>query len=392
MKKKLLIIFLSLGAGFSTYYFYKNDKTFKTSIDKFLSRFSSANTIKNDTLIIQNKKKIAHKPIVKSKPEIHIKKDLKPSPYKNLDDYAKKTPSIYENDIDKLSNYLMKPAKSDLEKVRLIFSWIAYHIKYDAQGYNTGNYGDLSPEGVLERKVAVCEGYSALFQALCENVDLEGEKISGYAKGYGYSTEKKISGTNHAWNVIKINGIWKLFDVTWASGYGTNENGKLVSHSKFDDYWFDTKPNEFIFSHLPEDSKWQLNNPLLTFDQFLELPYIYNSLFRLGFDADYILKNFLNNSLKDIVESYSPDFPVRILTAPYARTISDNNVIEFKIESEYAEDIVAINNNDWIHFTREGNLFKLSLKPEFGELVITIKYNMQGNKYSSCLKYEVGRN
>ena len=385
MKRPGLFILFLFGSGYVAYYFYENNTTVRNHIDKFITGLYSADTSKVDSVIVQNNDEISHK----TKPAIYKRKTLKPGPFKYLDDYAKMTPFVYESDIDKLAHYLIKPAKNDLEKARLIFSWMAFYIKYDDQGYNTDNYGDISPESVLKRKVAVCSGYSALFQSLCESVGLEGEIISGYAKGYGYSMDVKFSDPDHAWNVLNINGEWKLFDVTWASGYGNNENGKLVSYSKFNDYWFDTNPNEFIFSHFPEDLEWQFNKPIITLNQFTELPKVDKSFFKLGFNADYTLSNSLNKNLTNIVESYPVDYPVKIIIMPYTKTISSDQVNEFRMKSEYADDIAAINNDEWHHFKREGDEFSLSLKPQPGELQISVNFNTHDNNYSTCLKYEV---
>lgn len=389
MKKTLLFLLLFAGAGAMAYYFYINNKGFRAHVDNFFSDSHPADTVKTDTLIPKkkNNKHIVRK--TKPKPVVHQKRVHKAGPYKEIDDYARKAPVSLETDLDELTDYLVKPAKTELEKVRLIFSWIAFHINYDANGYNSGNYGDLSPNGVLKRKLAVCEGYSALFQAMCESAGLEGEKLSGYAKGYSYRTGQIFSKTNHAWNVVKINGKWKLFDVTWASGYGINQNGKLVSHAEFDDYWFDTNPYEFVFSHLPEEPKWQLTNPNLTLQQFSTLPYVYHSFFKLGFNGTFALNNALNNNIKEFAETYSVDYPIKVVNLPYSKEIKANKKIELKIESEYAEEIAAINNGKWNYFVRNNDTFTLLVSPEPGKLEVSVKFNPQDNNFDSCIIYEV---
>ena len=110
--------------------------------------------------------------------------------------------------------------------------------------------------------------------------------ISGYAKGYGDkkgdSFENKSS--DHAWNIVKINGVWRVFDVTWGDGYGiTDKNGKLVSIDQFTDDWFNVSPYETIFSHYPEDEEFLLIKDKLTLKQFESLPEIEVSAFKTGF-------------------------------------------------------------------------------------------------------------
>ena len=106
--------------------------------------------------------------------------------FDNIDEYALKTPKSTSESIDALVDYLIKPAKNDTEKARLIYMWIASNIRYDTKAFFSGNYGNSSAEATLESKAAVCEGYANLFKKMAEKAGLESEKISGYSKGYGY--------------------------------------------------------------------------------------------------------------------------------------------------------------------------------------------------------------
>jgi len=110
-----------------------------------------------------------------------------------------KLPNSLKKDIETLANYLITPAQSETEKVRLLFTWVATHIRYDDKAFNSGHLHDYPAEKVLTTKLAVCEGYSNIFQELCVAAGLESEKISGYAKGYGLITlEISLMKPNHA--------------------------------------------------------------------------------------------------------------------------------------------------------------------------------------------------
>jgi hypothetical protein len=96
------------------------------------------------------------------------------------------------------------------------------------------------------------------------------KKISGYAKGYGHNAGDVISydqETNHAWNVVELDGTWQFIETTWGAG-SSDENKKF--NKKFTNFFFLTPPHNFITDHFPymnnniEDSKqWQLlENPL----------------------------------------------------------------------------------------------------------------------------------
>ena len=73
-------------------------------------------------------------------------------------------------------------------------------------------------ETVLQRKVAVCDGYARLFTTLCDYAGIRSAIIVGYARA-GTNKPAKRFGINHYWNAVMIDGNWYLLDATWASGY-----------------------------------------------------------------------------------------------------------------------------------------------------------------------------
>ncbi|TVQ45098.1 MAG: hypothetical protein EA365_08490 [Gloeocapsa sp. DLM2.Bin57] len=170
--------------------------------------------------------------------------------------------------VSELARLLSAHATTDLEKARIIYTWLAVNIAYDVQGYYTGEYGDLTPEGVLKRRQAVCSGYANLYQALSQEMGLESFIISGYAKGLSYESTANLRETNHAWNGVKINGNWYLVDATWAAG--TVDSHQFTPN--FNQFYFATPPEQLIYSHLPEDENWQLLTNKYTREQFLALP------------------------------------------------------------------------------------------------------------------------
>ncbi len=181
--------------------------------------------------------------------------------FRDIDNHALNAPGSAEGSLESLVLYLIEPAKNDLEKVRSIYRWITANVEYDVEGLLQNRPGDNSAQGVLENRTSVCEGYSNLFLQLAEIAGLETVKISGFAKGYGYTAGDSITGgSNHAWNAVKIDSTWELIDSTWGAGY-MNQNYKFVR--RFSEYYFLPEPEDFIYDHLPVEQDWQLlNNPI----------------------------------------------------------------------------------------------------------------------------------
>lgn len=381
--KRALIFVLVLFAALGTF-LYSTNSDFKEELNNWIGiakqdsvqgnlQSDSVSNTTSSTKISSKRKKIP--------------KTLKPDEFYSLDEYARKAPKKYEVDITTLAQYLIKPANTDIEKARVLFTWVASHINYDDIAFNSNNYPDYTTEYVLQNKRAVCEGYSNILKSLCEAAGLDAEKVSGYAKGYGYAVGDKFTDTDHSWNAIKIDNTWRLFDATWANGFGTNKNGKLVSTIKFDPYWFDVPPDEFIFSHLPEDNNWQLTNPTITMTQYEKLPFLNDSFFKMGFDSKEIFKKSISGEITEFVETFPFDYPVKAIELPITKKITRSKEYTFSFESEYLENVALSDGGLWIYLKKKGNVFTINYAPVSNKIQIAAKANWYDN-FSTIATYE----
>jgi hypothetical protein len=203
-----------------------------------------------------------------------------PSPYPALEERVLATPKEAERSIDSLAAYLTATAKDDREKAWAIFRWTAQNIHYDVKGFFSGDYGELSPDAVLSRRSAVCDGYSSLFESLAKAAGLEAVHILGFAKGVGFAAGMAVpERNNHAWNAVFIDGRWVLVDCTWAAG-SLNEEGQY--EQVFEPYYFDPRPDELIRTHFPVDPRWQLLPRPVTRAEFESGPLLKTAFFTAG--------------------------------------------------------------------------------------------------------------
>jgi transglutaminase/protease-like cytokinesis protein 3 len=224
--------------------------------------------------------------------------------YSNIDKYVRQISSINYSTIEKLTQKLIKPEWSDNEKVRAIFYWLAFNIKYDWEGYRSGNLSNNeSPSYVYNFRISQCEGYSNLFNYICQLVGIESKEIIGYSRDEYKEAGISINKPNHTWNAVKINGNWYLLDVTWASTSAIN--------SLPNDYYFLTPPEEFVANHLPNDEQWQLLKETIKKEEFDSFPFITSVYFELGLNKNFPKKGLLqveNNKVNfslSIKEDYS---------------------------------------------------------------------------------------
>lgn len=166
----------------------------------------------------------------------------------------------------RLAFSITRNAISDADKIEDIYSWIALNISYDNELMRSEKLQKqiyVSEENiiknVLDRKMALCGGFAYLFKSLCADVGIEAEVVHGFTKDYsGRLQERKMP--HHTWNVVRFNGKWQLLDITWAISHGNEKQP--------DNFWYLTKPEDFIYSHYPEQSKWTLMENPISFSDF----------------------------------------------------------------------------------------------------------------------------
>jgi transglutaminase/protease-like cytokinesis protein 3 len=184
--------------------------------------------------------------------------------------YALAKSSLDFQNLDDLVKFLKRsPAKQDIEKVWLIFVWITEHIAYDDESYVRRKCEINEPEDVLAYGKCTCEGFAMIFKYLCNRLDFECIRISGYSKGAYFDSSEKLEQTDHSWNAVKIDDRWELVDCTWGVGY-VRENVFLANCGEFvkqfQPFYFFTPPQFFIYDHFSED--YQLQPERITLEQF----------------------------------------------------------------------------------------------------------------------------
>ena len=164
------------------------------------------------------------------------------------------------------------------DTILTVYNWITYNIKYDVKKLETiterrkpsGKKGSKSEieykqqmlDKVIKSKKGVCEDYSLLLHEIVTELGYQSYVVEGMTKNQNGNINKRIG---HAWNAIKVDGGWKLYDATWGAGYISDKN-KFVKEYKSE--WYETSPTEMLNTHLPFDPIWQLSNKPINYSQF----------------------------------------------------------------------------------------------------------------------------
>lgn len=106
---------------------------------------------------------------------------------------------------------------SEFDKVKAIHDYIVINVEYPSS-IDMNNRSLFTAEGALVNKLAVCQGYAEAFSLLCYKAGIQTEMVYGTADN-GQSTE------SHAWNLVRIDGVWYQIDTTWDDPITQNTAG-----------------------------------------------------------------------------------------------------------------------------------------------------------------------
>ncbi len=190
-------------------------------------------------------------------------------------------------------------AKTETAKVNAIYNWVTHNISYDIKASKDPMRPPAKAEDVFRTKMGACDGYTALFAAMCRASGFTTVIIEGYTRDWFYDANDSLYIPRHAWCAVMIYGKWQLVDPTWGAGYVQEYNGWLKTQIskltktkpefgdkekfvfRYNPKYFMTDPLEMRMTHLPADPQWQLTQtqmPLRVLERGPDSVVVYNEL------------------------------------------------------------------------------------------------------------------
>ena len=211
---------------------------------------------------------------------------------------------------------------SDFDKIKAIHDWLVLNVQYDNQLYQKAltnfeelkDYNGFYLEGVFLDHVAVCDGISKAFAAMCNIEGIPCVYVDGKFKDSN-------SNIGHAWNKVYLEGKWYVVDVT---NDGILYNGKcellsyeyfLVSSSKFSNRF-----EEYRHINLICDSDY---------DVFKKM-----SIYSNGYQYDCCIEN--KRELKEIIEAFESSEQTNITIQVYIAYNYGSSIID-DLQDSYAQ-------------------------------------------------------
>jgi len=184
--------------------------------------------------------------------------------YSKIDFVALLIPDSLTQSTKGIAGYINSNFSNESDKARAAFIWVTINIQYDVDNMFAINFYANKNEvidKVLKTRKGICQHYAELYNNIINQVGIKSYVIYGYTK-----QNEMVNYIPHAWCAGLIDSTWFLFDPTWGSGYV--HNSRFVR--KINNFYFKTKPENLIKSHMPFDPLWQFLNYPVTNQEFYE--------------------------------------------------------------------------------------------------------------------------
>ncbi|MBR3935986.1 MAG: leucine-rich repeat protein [Oscillospiraceae bacterium] len=144
--------------------------------------------------------------------------------------------------------------KTDYEKIKGAYDWITENVQYDFDNEDNDEYELChSTYAAVVQRIAVCQGYATLLYRMMLELGIDCRYIRGDA---GY-----VEIEAHAWNIVKLEGLYYNMDPTWDRDLLGYYRMFLCTESNITEHHPDT---EYL------TDEWKANYPMAV------VPYVFN--------------------------------------------------------------------------------------------------------------------
>lgn len=188
--------------------------------------------------------------------------------------------------------YVCRPYKSDVQRLRAIFTWVSEKIAWDEP---LDDHDEIDMNRVINMKRGSPREVAVLVQEMCAAVGLHTETIRGFLKTPGEALDlDSLSRPNHWWNGVLIDGEWRIMDCSLANPTNPQRNSHVTTNSQHAESWyFLARPLEICYTHVPLLREHQHICPPISPDVLLALPaacppFFKNSLQMPDYDTSFV--------------------------------------------------------------------------------------------------------
>lgn len=162
----------------------------------------------------------------------------------------------------------ISPEASDYEKIKFVYEYLIDTVEYDAGSADSQNI-----QSALLYNSSVCAGYSKAFQYILNRMGLFCTYVTGEIRG----------GSDHGWNMVRIDDTYYYVDVTWGDPVFANQVSSAAEENVKNYNYLCCTEYDLFKTHVPDES---MKLPSCTSDAYNY--YRLNGYYYDSFDYDTI--------------------------------------------------------------------------------------------------------
>lgn len=293
--------------------------------------------------------------------------------------YAQFRVSDTRYDYTSIAQQITSGAASKMEQARSIYQWICRNIAYDT------TYQIYTADECWDKRQGVCQAYCELFYRLAEPLGIHTIVISGKTK----DMQGNVSGKGHSWALVEMEDGWILVDPTWGAG-GIKDN--MFQRKENDMSWFHVDPYWLIFTHYPDETRYQFLDIPIDWEEFKHLPSIYPAYGDFGWNAKDVFMKVTRGEIQSLPVLHETHTQyLDLLDIPMQQTLRSGRYYQFCVKKKKEDAIVLIHNEEFVHegkWEQNGDVYTLRYMPvSAGTLKISVAES--DKKYSAAVSYQV---
>ena len=225
------------------------------------------------------------------------------------------------NPISLATGYLCRPYRSDIQRLRAIFTWVSEKIAWE-EDFD----GKVDARRVIHSRRGCPAEVAVLVMEMCQAVGINAEVVNGYLKPPGEVPNiEKVPRPNHWWNAVMVEGEWRILDCSLASPTNPLRSRYSMASTKAADGWyFLARPLEACYTHIPSHMSQQHIVPPVSPDILVALPCVCPPYFKHGlglveYDTSLLFLSDLDVMQIDVSVPSDVEIHAEVETRGYAR-------------------------------------------------------------------------
>ncbi|CAG7923175.1 unnamed protein product [Penicillium olsonii] len=277
------------------------------------------------------------------------------------------------NPVSLAQSYICRPYKSDVQRLRAIFTWVSEKIAWEEPVDGL----EVDMKRLLQAKRGTPEEIALLVHEMCAAVGLHTEIIRGFLKTPGDVLDlDSLSRPNHWWNSVLVDGEWRFMDCALANPTNPTRSNFITNNSSVAESWyFLARPLELCYTHVPQYPEEQHICPPISPDVLLALPAVCPPFFKLNVQV--------------------PDYDTSLLRIEGLEVMQIRMVLPPDVECAAEVEAPAFARDADGDFFESGDIVRKRalVQPDWfrGQKRITIKAVLPGDEGQGVLKIYAGK-